>query len=176
MTAAQAVSLSRRSKADGGRRLHLLDLIRGITLLSMIAYHGSYDLVYHYGLPIPGYTGLPGYLWQQSICWTFLFLSGFCFSLGRPVRGHQFRRCLLYTSVRFTIQAAVPSASPLPPQSAHSCLAALARYSSLIYIPLCPSFSSVFLFFSIIAHSAALMKILHRAFCFFYGDRICLPA
>lgn len=112
MTAAQAVSLSRRSKKDGGRRLHLLDLIRGITLLSMIAYHGSYDLVYHYGLPIPGYTGLPGYLWQQSICWTFLFLSGFCFSLGRPVRGHQFRRGLLLSACGLLITAVLAIVMP----------------------------------------------------------------
>ena len=44
-------------------RLPGLDLLRGFNLLSMIAYHGAYDLVYLYGANIPGYRGLPGYLW-----------------------------------------------------------------------------------------------------------------
>ena len=59
-------------------RLPFLDVIRGITLISMILYHGMWDLVYLKGVSVPWYSGLPGYLWQQSICWTFIFLSGFC--------------------------------------------------------------------------------------------------
>ena len=61
-----------------GKRLAFLDLLRGITLISMIAYHAAYDYVYLYHHEIPGYRALPGYLWQQSICWTFIFLSGYC--------------------------------------------------------------------------------------------------
>ena len=68
-------------------RYSVLDLVKGITLLSMIAYHGTYDLVYLYHIKIPWFHGEPGYLWQQSICWTFILLSGMCFSLGRrPVK------------------------------------------------------------------------------------------
>lgn len=72
-----------------GKRPHygLLDTVRGVCILSMAAYHGMYDLVDIFGLPSAWYTGLPGYIWQQSICWTFILLSGFCFSLGRrPLR------------------------------------------------------------------------------------------
>ena len=69
------------------RRLHALDLLRGVTLLSMIAYHGTWNLVYLFGVELPWYEQLPGHLWQQSICWTFILLSGFCFSLGsRPLK------------------------------------------------------------------------------------------
>ena len=63
-------------------RLHGLDLIRGVTLLSMIAYHGTWNLVYLFGVDLPWYEQLPGHIWQQSICWTFILLSGFCFSMG----------------------------------------------------------------------------------------------
>lgn len=65
------------------KRYTVLDNIRGITLLSMIAYHGAWDLVYIYGLGWNWYKGTGAYIWQQSICWTFLLLSGFCWSFGR---------------------------------------------------------------------------------------------
>ena len=64
------------------KRLHGLDLLRGVTLLSMIAYHGTWNLVYLFGVDLPWYGQLPGILWQQSICWTFILLSGFCFPFG----------------------------------------------------------------------------------------------
>lgn len=72
-------------------RLAGLDTIRGITLLSMILYHTCWDLVFLFGKRIPGYTGTGGYVWQQSICWTFILLSGFCWSLGH----HHLKRGLL---------------------------------------------------------------------------------
>ena len=68
-----------------GKRPHygLLDTVRGVCILSMVAYHGMYDLVDIFGLPSAWYTGLPGYIWQQSICWTFILLSGMCWQLSR---------------------------------------------------------------------------------------------
>lgn len=68
-------------------RYHLLDSIRGITLLSMICYHGIWDLVYLYGREWSWYKGTGAYVWQQSICWSFIFLSGFCWPLGtKPLK------------------------------------------------------------------------------------------
>ena len=64
-------------------RYHLLDGIRGIVLISMIVYHCSWNLVYIYGVKWPWYHGTGAYVWQQSICWTFILLSGFCWSMGR---------------------------------------------------------------------------------------------
>ncbi len=64
-------------------RYHLLDGIRGIVLISMIAYHGSWNLVYMYRIDWPWYHSQGAYVWQQSICWTFILLSGFCWSMGR---------------------------------------------------------------------------------------------
>ena len=64
------------------KRLELIDLLRGLTLVSMIAYHAAWDLVYMFGVNWPFYRSLGGYLWQQSICWSFILLSGFCMTLG----------------------------------------------------------------------------------------------
>ena len=69
------------------RRHHDIDTIRGCALVSMIAYHGCWDLVYLYGFDWAWYRSFGAYVWQQSICWTFILLSGYCFFLGRrPVR------------------------------------------------------------------------------------------
>ncbi|MBQ7858582.1 MAG: DUF1624 domain-containing protein [Faecalibacterium sp.] len=69
------------------RRLHLLDTVRGATLLSMILYHASWDAVYLFGLPWAWYGSRGAFWWQQSICCTFILLSGFCWPLGRkPLR------------------------------------------------------------------------------------------
>lgn len=64
-----------------------LDTLRGLTLLSMMAYHGCWDLVYLRGLPWSWYHGFWAYVWQQSICCTFILLSGYCWQMGRhPLR------------------------------------------------------------------------------------------
>lgn len=64
-----------------------LDSLRGITLISMIAYHACWDLVYLYGFDWDWYRSQGAYFWQQSICCTFILLSGFCWQMGRkPLR------------------------------------------------------------------------------------------
>lgn len=63
-------------------RYHLLDGIRGIALLSIIAYHGMYDLVELYGVPADWFWKTPGYLWQQGSCYIFILVSGFCWRFG----------------------------------------------------------------------------------------------
>lgn len=69
-------------------RYALLDELRGLDLLSMMLYHGCWDLVNLFGIQADWYYGLPGHLWQQSICWVFILLSGFCVQLGH----HTLRR------------------------------------------------------------------------------------
>lgn len=72
---------------DKKQRYDLLDSIRGFTMISMILYHGVWDLVYLYGVKWDWYYGTGAYIWQQSICWVFIFLSGFCWSLGsKPLK------------------------------------------------------------------------------------------
>lgn len=63
-------------------RYYALDDIRGITLISMIFYHAMWDIVFILGKDIKWYNEAPGYIWQQSIGWTFILLSGFAGSLA----------------------------------------------------------------------------------------------
>ena len=65
------------------RRYKILDILRGVTLIQMILYHGIWDLVYIFDKNFPWYEGPLAYLWQQSICWTFILLSGFCWSFDK---------------------------------------------------------------------------------------------
>lgn len=71
------------SEQEKSSRYELLDIGRAVTLISMIVFHGSWDLVYIFGKNWMWYRSYMSYLWQQSICWTFIFLSGFCWSFGR---------------------------------------------------------------------------------------------
>ncbi|MCR5773407.1 MAG: DUF1624 domain-containing protein [Butyrivibrio sp.] len=65
-----------------GKRLHTIDSIRGLTLISMMLYHLCWDLVYIAGIRLDFYTSTPGYIWQQSICWSFILISGFCVAIS----------------------------------------------------------------------------------------------
>lgn len=64
-------------------RFGFLDSIRGVVLVSMAAYHAAWNFVYIYGVDWEWYKSPQAFVWQQSICWTFILLSGFCFSLGK---------------------------------------------------------------------------------------------
>lgn len=70
------------------KRYYVLDGIRGLALINMIAYHACWDLVYMFGMDWKWYKSEAAYVWQQGICWTFIFLSGFCWSMG----GHHIKR------------------------------------------------------------------------------------
>lgn len=72
-----------RSIKTKRQRYGLLDSIRGLVLISMILYHACWDLVYIFGKDWKWYRGAGAYVWQQSICWSFILLSGFCWSLGK---------------------------------------------------------------------------------------------
>ncbi len=69
-------------------RLRLIDTLRGLTILSMIAFHACWDMVYFgFGVSAEFMNGKAAYIWQQSICWSFIFIAGFCFSYSRkPVK------------------------------------------------------------------------------------------
>lgn len=68
-------------------RYALLDELRGLDLVSMMLYHACWDMMFLFGIWMDWYIGWPGRLWQQTICWVFILLSGFCLPLGhRPLR------------------------------------------------------------------------------------------
>lgn len=64
-------------------RYEILDGIRGFALINMIAYHAIWDLVYIFGFGNwTWYESKYADAWQQFICITFIFLSGFCLSFS----------------------------------------------------------------------------------------------
>lgn len=65
------------------KRLHFIDEYRGFWLINMIIYHGIWDLVYIFGCNWQWYKSDMAFFWQQSICWSFIFISGFCWQMGR---------------------------------------------------------------------------------------------
>ena len=56
-------------KLQTAARYRLLDELRGLDLISMMLYHGMWDVVFLFGVAQKWYTGRPGFVWQQSICW-----------------------------------------------------------------------------------------------------------
>ena len=66
-----------------GKRYLWIDNIRAVAMISMIIYHAVWDLVYLYGMNWGWYRSDLAFIWQQSICWTFILLSGFCWSFSR---------------------------------------------------------------------------------------------
>lgn len=77
--------------AKKSKRYTLLDSIRGGTIIAMIVYHALWDLVHIFDVSIPWFASEGASIWQQSIRWTFLLLSGFCWSLSR----NHFKRSLI---------------------------------------------------------------------------------
>lgn len=67
------------------KRYTMPDILRGLTLISMIAYHTTWDMVYLFDIKgnWAWFEGDLAYVWQQSICWSFILLSGFCWSFGK---------------------------------------------------------------------------------------------
>ncbi len=114
------------------RRYQVLDAIRGCALISMILYHACWDLVYIVGMDWPWYRGFAAHVWQQSICWTFLLLSGYCFALGR----HQFRRGLTVFSCGALITAV--TWLWMPSNLVYCGVLTLLGASSMLLVPLSP--------------------------------------
>lgn len=114
-----------------------LDSLRGLTLVSMIAYHTCWDLVYLYGFDWGWYRSFQAYVWQQSICCTFILLSGFCWQMGH----HPLRRGLM----SFLGGAAVSLATLLvmPEEPVRFGVLTFLGTAALLTVPLRPLLSRV---------------------------------
>lgn len=73
------------------RRYHLIDAIRAAAVISMILYHLYYDIFCLFG-GHPEYCLLtPIFLWERSICMTFIIVSGISLNFSK----HGYRRGLI---------------------------------------------------------------------------------
>lgn len=74
-------------------RYFAIDGIRGLAIVNMILFHFFYDVFIVFGRN-PGWYELPIiHIWQQMICQTFIFISGFVWQWG--IQGNRKRGLLL---------------------------------------------------------------------------------
>ncbi len=69
--------------SDKKKRYTLLDILRGIAVIAMIVYHTLWDLVFIHHVDIPWFFSGGASVFQMSIRWAFIIISGFSWSLGR---------------------------------------------------------------------------------------------
>lgn len=91
------------------RRYHLIDALRGLALLNMVAYHFLFDVNVIFGKEPSWYLRPDVRIWQQAICWSFILIAGFSFHLGRR---HNLRRGLFLNACGLLITAVTLIAAP----------------------------------------------------------------
>lgn len=69
-------------KGKNKKRYLLVDGFRGVSIISMVIFHFLYDVNEIFGMNTAWYENVNVYIWQQSICWTFIIISGFVWQLG----------------------------------------------------------------------------------------------
>ena len=82
--------------AAAGQRFWQIDALRGLALLNMLVYHAMYDWVYIFGHASGWYDiwSTHCHVWQQYICWSFILLSGYSFTLSRrPLKNGLLTAC-----------------------------------------------------------------------------------
>lgn len=68
---------------ETNRRYTLLDILRAFAIIAMVVYHTLWDLVNVFSCDIPWFYSSNARIFQLSIRWSFILLSGFCWSLGK---------------------------------------------------------------------------------------------
>lgn len=65
------------------KRFETLDSLRGIAVLSMVLFHLMFDIKEIFGGDSSWSSGTMVHLWQRSICFTFIIVSGFVWIYGK---------------------------------------------------------------------------------------------
>lgn len=87
-------------KSEESKRYPLIDGIRGLAITNMVVFHFLYDVYIIYGKNSVWYALPHIHIWQQAICWTFIFVSGFVWQLGMK---NNFRRGVFFNICGMTI-------------------------------------------------------------------------
>lgn len=74
-----------KTKKDDKIRYELLDAIRGVLMIEMVIYHFMFDVMVFSNGVFSVYSNHGYYIFQQSIGWGFIFLSGMCSVLSRKM-------------------------------------------------------------------------------------------
>lgn len=81
------------------RRYSLLDAIRAVAVINMIAFHLCYDIFCAFGVWPEFYRALPAVIWERFICCTFIIVSGISMNFSR----HGYRRGVVVSLCGFVI-------------------------------------------------------------------------
>lgn len=113
------------------------DIIRGVSVIAMIVYHTMWDLVYLFGVSVPWFKTDMGFLFQQSICWSFVLISGFCWHLGKK----KIKRSVIVLACSLVLTAV--TAIVMPEQIILHGVLSLIGTAMLVTIPLDKIFKKV---------------------------------
>lgn len=83
------------------QRYNTLDILRALAIIAMVIYHTLWDLVYVFSVDIPWFYSKSAGVFQLSIRWSFILISGFCWQLG----SRKIRRALIVLSGAVIIYA-----------------------------------------------------------------------
>ena len=92
-------------------RSGLLDSLRGWTVINMILFHALWDFYYLSDVKSGWLYGKTAFLWQQTICCTFIVLSGFCSAMGRQTLRRGLTVFLLGAGVTAVTVISMPNAA-----------------------------------------------------------------
>ena len=126
----------RQKKTDTDRN-HLIDALRGFTMISMVLYHTCFDYFVAFGRNTGFLSSLAVFFWQQSICISFIILSGMVWPLGRR---HALKRGLVLIGLGFAITLA--TVFFIPSESIYYGILTFIGIATLFMIPLDRAFSS----------------------------------
>lgn len=80
-------------------RYNLIDVIRALAILSMIVYHLCYDIFVAYEIDAVWYTYPAVILWERSISFSFVIVSGIALNFSR----HPYKRGVILNLLGFLI-------------------------------------------------------------------------
>lgn len=83
-------------------RYRLLDTVRALAIVNMVAYHFCYDLFVVYGGDSSFLFSTPAKIWERLICFTFILVSGMSLNLSRRA----YRRGLIVNACGLAITLA----------------------------------------------------------------------
>ena len=75
-----------------GKRVGMIDEIRGIAYIAMIVYHAYYDIAFMYGIDLPDAADVAMKWLQPFIAGTFIFIAG----ISCNYSSNNFKRGALY--------------------------------------------------------------------------------
>ncbi len=85
--------------ASARGRVGIFDVVRGLSVISMVLFHLCYDLRFIWGAELSWFASPLMDVWRASISWTFLFVAGCMCPLSRD----NLRRGLQYVAVALAI-------------------------------------------------------------------------